>query len=342
MAQTLILGGTRNLGHVTALALLDAGHDVAIMNRGVTRDELPTEVERLRGDRNDTEQLRSAIGTRKFDLVFDTTTYTGVEAQQAVEIFEGRAGRYVFVSSGQVYLVRDNLPRPFREEHYEGSVMPAPLKDSADYPSWLYGADKRDAEDVFITAREKKGFPVTTLRLPMVASDRDHYGRIQAYAARILDGGPLLVPSGDGLPIRHVYVGDVAHLVVGFTGSAEGQHRDYNVSYGQSMSLSRFIEVLADAAGRTPEVIHVGREKLTASGLLPHCSPFSGKWMSELDNSRSIDELSDIGLSYTSPETYLPRLVTDYRRRWGLERIVPDGYSQRPEELAFARSSGGD
>ncbi len=338
MARTLILGGTRNLGHVTALALLGAGHDVAIMNRGVTRDDLPTDVERLRGDRNDTEQLRSAIGSRKFDLVFDTTTYTGAEAEQAVEIFGERAGRYVFVSSGQVYLVRNNLPRPFREEHYDGPVMPAPPEDSADYPSWLYGSDKRDAEDVFMAAREDKGFPVTTLRLPMVASERDHYGRIQAYAARVLDGGPLLVPSGEGLPIRHVYVRDVARLIVGFVGHIDGEHRDYNVSYGESMSLSRFVEVLADAAGRSPEVLHVDRQKLVASGLLPHCSPFSGKWMSELDNSRSIDELAGTQLSYTSPETYLPRLVADYRSRWSSEGMVPDGYSQRGEEIIFARS----
>ena len=338
MSQTLILGGTRNLGHVTALALLEAGHEVAIMNRGVTRDELPKHVERLRGDRNDTEQLRAAISSRKFDLIFDTTTYTGAEAKQAVDVFRDVSARYIFVSSGQVYLVRENLPRPFREDDYDGPVMPAPPKDSADYPSWLYGADKRDAEDVFMAAREKIGFPVTTLRLPMVASERDHYGRIQAYAARILDGGPLLVPAGDSLPIRHVYVGDVARLIARFVGSDIGANRDYNISYGESMSLSRFIEVLGEAAGRSPEVMRVDREKLVAKGLLPHCSPFSGRWMSELDNSRSIDELSDIGLTYTSPETYLPWLLRDYVDRWSSRGMVPDGYSQRAEELVFGRS----
>lgn len=338
MAKTLIIGGTRNLGHVTALALIEAGHDVAIMNRGVTRDELPSEVERLRGDRNDTEQLHAAVGSRKFDLIFDTTTYTGAEARQAVEVFGERANRYVFVSSGQVYLVREDLSRPFREEDYDGPVMRAPTNDSADYPSWLYGADKRDAEDVFMGAREKTRFPVTTLRLPMVASERDHYGRIQAYAARILDGGPLLVPAGEGLPLRHVYVGDVARLIVGFVGSDVGLARDYNISYGSSMPLSRFIEVLGAAAGKSPEVLRVDRDKLVARGLLPHCSPFSGKWMSELDNTRSIEELSAIGLSYTSPETYLPQLIADYEQRWIPGGAAPDGYSQRAEELAFARS----
>lgn len=337
MAATLILGGTRNLGHVTALALAQAGHQVAILNRGLTRDELPPDVERLRADRADTAQLRHAIGQRSFDLVFDTTTYTGQEARQAIDVFSGKAGRYVFVSSGQVYLVREGLGRPFRETDYDGPVMAEPPRNSADHPSWLYGADKRDAEDAFMKARESSGFPVTTLRLPMVASERDHYGRIQAYAARILDGGPILVPDGEGLPLRHVYVADVARLVAGLATSGAGVGRDYNISYGVSMTLSRFIELLAAAAGRSPDILTVARDRLAAEGLLPHCSPFSGRWMSELDNSRSLAELGPAGIAYTPPVEYLPELLMDFETRWAANGMKPDGYSRRGDEIALAR-----
>jgi len=37
MADGLILGGTRNLGHVTALALLEAGHRAAAAYRGLRK-----------------------------------------------------------------------------------------------------------------------------------------------------------------------------------------------------------------------------------------------------------------------------------------------------------------
>ncbi|MDO8501960.1 MAG: NAD-dependent epimerase/dehydratase family protein [Gemmatimonadaceae bacterium] len=336
MSAILILGGTRNLGHVTALALLEAGHEVTILNRGQTRDELPRDVERLRADRSDTNQLRAAIGQRSFDLIFDATTYTGADARQAIDVFSGRAGRYVFVSSGQVYLVREGLERPFREADYAGPVMDEPPRDSADHPSWLYGADKRDAEDAFMAARSESGFPVMTLRLPMVASERDHYGRIQGYAARILDGGPLLLPEGEGLPLRHVYVADVARLVVGLAGNDAGSGRDYNISYGSSMKLARFIALLAAAAGRSPDVLTVDRGKLVERGLLPHCSPFSGRWMSELDNTQSLAHLGAAGIRYTAPEDYLPKLLEDFTTRWAVNSMVPEGYSQRREEVAFA------
>jgi nucleoside-diphosphate-sugar epimerase len=174
MSNILILGGTRNLGHVTALSLIDAGHVVSVLNRGITSDELPKEVERIRGARGETQELRKAIGHRDFDMVVDMTTYTSNEAREAVDVFGGHTARHVFISSGQVYLVRENVPRPFREKEYEGALMNAPVAGSSDYESWKYGIDKREAESVFDGAFREGGFPFSTLRLPMVASERDH------------------------------------------------------------------------------------------------------------------------------------------------------------------------
>ena len=84
MADVLILGGTRNLGHFTALSLLEAGHSVTVLNRGETRDELPPEVTRIRGDRRDLGSMRGAVETQSYDAVFDTPTYTGNDARQSV------------------------------------------------------------------------------------------------------------------------------------------------------------------------------------------------------------------------------------------------------------------
>jgi nucleoside-diphosphate-sugar epimerase len=333
MARTLILGGTRNLGHAAALGLLEAGHDVTILNRGQTRDDLPVDIERLRADRTDDASVRSALGHRAFDLVLDNTTYTERDARQAVSIFSANAGKYVFISSGQVYLVRENIGRPFHEGDYEGPLMPAPPRDSADYPSWLYGIDKRHAEAVFQEAAGN-GFPVITLRLPMVASARDHYGRIQGYIARFMDGKPLLIPEGTGLPLRHVYVDDVAHLVLRLIDMKIAAGTAFNVSFGQSLTLDEFLSMLHGITASESGILKVKRERLVEAGLLPDCSPFSGKWMSELDNTVSVSEL---GAKYTSPADYLPSIVEDYRRRWMSSGLVPDSYRQREKELSFAR-----
>ena len=340
MARILILGGTRNLGHVTALSMLEAGHDVSVLNRGQTPDELPPEVHRLRADRKNDSEMRDAIGPHAFDLILDDTTYTEADARQAVSIFRERTARYVFISSGQVYLIRESASRPFIESDYDGPVMPAPASDSRDYPDWLYGADKRNAEHVFRGAMEHFGFPVTILRLPMVASERDHYGRIQGYVERLMDGGPLLIPGdGPGLPLRHVYVGDVARFVTALAGTHVGIGDAFNISYGSSLTLSAFFELLASATRSEANVIRVERAKLESQGLLPDCSPFSGRWMSELDNSKSMKTFSSIGLEYTSPDVYIPAIVDDYVKRWIPAGMVPAGYAQRAAELEFAKLS---
>ena len=335
MARTLILGGTRNLGHAAALSFLEAGNTVTIVNRGLTPDDLPREIERIRGNRADDASMRAAVGNRSFDLVLDNTTYTEREARQAVGLFAGRAGRYVFISSGQVYLVRDNLSRPFRETDYDGSIMAEPKPQSADHAAWTYGIDKRLAEQVFMDAALVLDFPITTLRLPMVASERDHYGRIQGYVARLLDGQSLLIPDEAGLPLRHVYVNDVARIVTALAGSQAGVGESFNVSYNESLGLTEFLEMLAGAAGTEVRLVRVKRKKLESRGLLPDCSPFSGRWMSELDSMRAA---SVFGGEFSAPSSYLASIVDDYRERWIRSSIVPDSYRQRQAEVAFLKS----
>jgi hypothetical protein len=169
---------------------------------------LPRQVERLYGDRGDPQVLRAALGKREFDLVVDTTLYNGRDAEPIVDLLLNRTGRYIFISTGQVYLVRVGLEHPYREEDYAGPVMPGPLQSSAyDYENWVYGVEKRAAEDVLMRGWVERRLPVTTLRLPMVNSERDYHNRIYGYYLRLCDGGPILIPEGPGLPLRHVYGG---------------------------------------------------------------------------------------------------------------------------------------
>jgi 2'-hydroxyisoflavone reductase len=50
--RILVLGGTQFIGRQIVLEFMRAGDAVTILNRGKTPDDLPAEVERLRGDRS--------------------------------------------------------------------------------------------------------------------------------------------------------------------------------------------------------------------------------------------------------------------------------------------------
>lgn len=344
--RSLLIGGTRNLGPSIIQALLGRRHSVTVFNRGQTVDDLPGEVERLRGDRSDRAQLQKALGRREFDLVVDTTLYNGADAEAVVELFDGRIGRYIFVSTGQVYLVRVGLERPFREEDYSGPIVPAPPRSNrSDYENWLYGFEKRAAEDVFVQAWEQRRFPFTSLRLPIVNSERDHYHRLYGYFLRLRDGSPIVIPEDDGLPLRHVYGEDVAEAILrllardddkGIRDDDKGKDisrgRAFNISQEEALFLPQFLELMAGLTGFRLQLVRVPREELEREGLLPDCSPFSGQWMSSLDNRRSKQEL---GMSYTPLKTYLSRLVTHFQTAPSIEI---GGYRQRAKELALARA----
>ena len=325
--EVLILGGTRNLGPALVAALGARGHRVAVCNRGVTPDDLPAGIERLRADRRDRAALARALGSRRLDAVIDTTLYTGAEAAAAVSLLAGRTGHYVFVSSGQVYLVREGVARPFVEEDFAGAVMPEPPAGTRDHEEWAYGTGKRAAEEV-LAAAAARGFPATALRLPMVNGERDHYHRLHGYVARLLDGGPILVPAGDHLPIRHVDAVDVVRAIVALVESGAGRGRAFNLAQEETVPLEEGLGALATGLGRPLAIARAPREELAAADLLPVCSPWSGTWMSELDNRRSKSEL---GVVYTPFAATLERLARHYRRQ-----PPPPGYASRPRELALA------
>lgn len=308
MTDILIIGGTRNMGYLLARQLDEAGHRVTIFNRGLSADELPAGITRLRGDRTIRADLEAALAGRKFDVVVDFVLYTPEEAQVIVDLLAGKVGRYVFISSGQVYLVREGIERPYSEADYDGPVMPSPKENTYGYEEWGYGVGKRGAEDVLAASQ----LPYTSLRLPMVNGERDPMLRLYNYMLRIKDGGPILIPNTPQYSLRHVYANDVVTAILTLIESDRGMNRAYNISQDETVTLREFIGMVSDIMNKPmPEIVEIKRSVLEANGFLPDCSPFSDRWMSELTNDRSKAEL---GLSYTPLPVYLERIVRHYQQ----------------------------
>lgn len=329
----LVIGGTRNLGHLLVHQLIALGHRVSVFNRGLTRDELPDQVERLRGDRTKKHQLARALDGKSFDVVIDNALYKQEEAEEIAALLKGRVGHYLFLSSGQVYLVREGAARPFTEDQYEGRLMPAPKPNTYGYEEWLYGVDKRRVEDALHKAWETNKFPYTSLRLPMVNSERDHFNRLYNYVLRLNDGDPILAPSTPNFPLRHIYGGDVIRALLLLIETGKGKGQVYNISQDETLTLEEFLGIVGDLMGVQPQVVRLKRDLLEANGFLPDCSPFSERWMSELDNTRSKTEL---GMTYTPVREYLERILRYYAEN---PPPTPRSYLRRRSELLLLEHS---
>jgi nucleoside-diphosphate-sugar epimerase len=327
----LIIGGTRFVGYQLVLRLLEVGHRVTILNRGVTRDDLGARVQRLVADRTDPQQFARALGQLAFDAVVDFAAYTGDDARHAVELLRGRAGHYIFISTGQVYLVRQNCPRPARESDYDGTVMPEPA-DTHDRDEWLYGVRKRAAEDILAEAWRAKKFPATRLRIPMVNGERDYYRRIEGYLWRFLDGGPVILPREDARVARHVYGKAVVRAISGILGDANTFGQAYNLAQDETPTIPALISLLGELAGAPGRVQLLPAAKFRDAGIAPaQISPFNAEWMSYIDPGKA---KKDLGFTHEPLRDYLAVIVRSFLEN--RPPAPPENYAHRSAELALA------
>ncbi len=326
--RILVIGGTRNMGYQLVMRLLEAGHQVTLLNRGMSEDDLPPHIARLRADRTNPQQMRRALLAKSFDAVVDFVMYNAREAQIVLETLAQQTDHYLFLSSGQVYLVREDIERPFKESDYAGRLIPAPKNNTYAYEEWLYGMDKRGAEDTFSAAA---GFPYTALRLPMVNSERDPMRRLYGYMLRLRDGAPILAPQTPNYPLRHVYGGDVVEAILHLIETGAGKGQAMNLSQDETVSLDEFLQLLARIMGvPAPRIVRRKHSELEAAGFLPDCSPFSDRWMSELDNTLS---KTQYGIRYTPLATYLEKIVAYYQDN---PPPMPVAYKRRNAEIIMA------
>jgi nucleoside-diphosphate-sugar epimerase len=330
--KVLVVGGTRFVGHELTWRLLAAGHEVTLFNRGRLPDPFAERVERLQGDRT-TDDFARRLHGRSFDAAVDFAAFHESDARAAAEVLGGRVGHYVFVSTGQVYLVRQECPRPSRERDYEGPVMAAPPAGHPDRGDWEYGMGKRACEDVLMEAWASRRFPATRLRLPMVYGERDHSRRLEGYLWRLLDGGPLLVPDGGTHPVRHVYAGEVVRLMLSILGRDATFGEAYNVCQRETPTLVEYLRVLAAVIDASPRLVAVSGDDLQKAGLEPVAvSPFSGRWMSFLDPSRARE---DLGFEHRPMRECLRSVVSSFLAHSPVDR--PPAYAGRSRELELGR-----
>jgi nucleoside-diphosphate-sugar epimerase len=321
--KLLVVGGTRFVGVHLTWRLLLAGHEVTLLNRGTRADPFGNRVERLYADRS-TAAFSDAVAGRSYNVVVDFACMTATDARLAVDALGGRIGHYVMISSGQVYLVRVGCPRPAREADYDGPVMHAP-NGGDDLAAWQYGVWKREAEDVL----GESTLPTTVLRLPMVNGERDDRRRIESYLWRLLDGGPILLPDGGVLPMRHVYGDDVARAVVGLLGHEKVLGQAYNLAGPETPTLRELVEMLAAIVGANPRFHEISSEALLAAGLpAARVSPFSSRWMSFLDPTKAVTEL---GFSATPLAEQIGRIAMAFFAHPPAE--PPASYAYRATEL---------
>jgi len=286
--KVLILGGTRFIGRHIVETLLAAGHVVSVLNRGQSPDELPEQVERLRGDREEGISGLHALNGRSWDACVDVSGYTPRQARSSAELLRESVNRYVFISAVSVY--GDPEDRPVLETHPR---LPPASEDITEVNGETYGTLKVTCENI---VQEVYSDRSTILRPQIVVGSHDPTGRYSYWVYRALQGGEILAP-GDGSD--HVQVIDV-HDLVQFTRTVIENNLSgaYNM-VGPRLTWAEFMNVLG-----VQNVVWVPSDVIRSAGLteqeLPLFRPEHGPRAGLMDVSNEC--AASAGLTVTDPE----------------------------------------
>ena len=271
--EVLVMGGTRFNGLHLVQELVRYGHNVTIINRGVTEATLPLEVRRLYADRKDNEQLKNVLGSEEFDVIFDINAYVLEDVKSIVDIFEGRTGHYIFASSTVVYSATNILPIT------EGFAVDTTPRQSD------YGRNKLVCEDYLTKVYRGRHFPTTVARFSMVFGPNNGIiDREQRMFARLLQGRKILIP-GRGTTLSQIgHVDDQARALRMMALNPRTYGEIYNVTGKDYFSDEGYVDTCAKVVGVEPQKVFVPDDIMDESSsetrrpLIQRLAPYIHRW----------------------------------------------------------------
>jgi nucleoside-diphosphate-sugar epimerase len=252
--RVLFIGGSGVISSACSRAAVEAGLELFVLNRGTsTVRPLPPGARRLQADIREPGSVRQAIKDLEFDSVTDWVAFTPDQVRTDLELFGGRTGQYVFISSASAY----QTP-PARMPVTEST----PLRN----PFLQYSRDKIACEDLLVAAYRDRGFPATIVR-PSHTYDQTlvPFKGGWTVLGRMLAGKPVIV-HGDGTSLwTMTHHDDFARAFVPLLGHPRTFGEAIQITSDDVLTWNQIADTLAAALGVTARVVHVPSDAIAAA-----------------------------------------------------------------------------
>lgn len=295
--RVLVLGGSGFVGRWLTRALLEHGFEPTVF--ALQPGEIDSRVSYVEGSRGNPEDLRR-LARGDYDGVVDLIAYREQDTRGMVELWRGRVGRFVHLSTVSVYAAAHAA-----EVTEENAVR----WDSADEG---YGARKAACERVLEEAHRREDFPSVILRSPPIMGPRDPISREAFFLKRLLQGRPVLVPGDPCAHVVLVYVEDLVRAIINALSAAGAAGRAYHLAQRERVTLRQHVEEIARLSGTRPRIEPTTAEVYATAGLNPFAFPYA-----PLEHSAWIDAslaARELGFRPTPYERALEKTI-----RWLLE-----------------------
>ena len=297
MIKVLFIGGTGNISTSVSRLCIERGYKLTLLSRG-TSEQTISGAEMLRADIKDPAAAKAALGDRTWDVVVDWIAFLPGEVQRDIDLFRGKTGQYIFISSASAYqkpasnyLIRESTP--------------------LSNPYWEYSRNKIACEELLIDALRKDGFPCTIVRpshtydtiLPIPVGDG------YTVVDRIKKGLPVIV-HGDGSSLWVLtHSEDFAKAFVGLLGNPHAIGQAFHITSDEVLTWDQIYYTIGAAVGREPKIVHVASETL---------AKFDARYTGELLGDKAVSVVFD----NSKIKSYVPSFICTVPFHIGIRRTL--------------------
>lgn len=250
--KALFIGGTGNISSACVELALARGIEVTLLNRGTSGRPVPNGAQVVNGDIRDPQSVRAALSSRSFDVVAEFVAFIPEHIETDLDIFRGRTGQYIFISSASAYQTPP-------------AILPVTESTVLDNPYWEYSRNKAACEERLVHAYREEKFPITIVR-PSHTYSAPYVPVEGGWTTidRMLRGEPVIV-HGDGTSLWTLtHANDFAKGFVGLMGNAHAIGESFHITSDEWLTWNQIHEILAAAAGVKPTLVHVPSDLIAA------------------------------------------------------------------------------
>ena len=245
--KVLVVGGSGPTGVPIVRGLVDAGHDVTLLNRGLHPKPELAGIPVITADPYDADSFAAALG----DATWDCIAAMYGRLRMIARATAGRCGHFVSVGGVPAY-------RGWTDAwQFDPPGLPVPVREDAD----LVRDDTVDSKGYRIVRTEDAVYEAhpgaAHFRYPYMYGPWQPVPREWSIVRRVLDGRRRIVVADDGLTLHHHgYTENVAAAVLRAI-----LHPDlsagtiFNVGDEEVLTVRQVVELCASALGADLEVV---------------------------------------------------------------------------------------
>jgi len=249
--KVLFIGGTGIISSACTQLAIERGIDLTLLTRGQSQRPIPPGAHALHGDINDASGA-TALAGRHWDAVVNWVAYTPDQVQRDIELFRGRTGQYILISSASAYQTPP-------------ASLPITESTLLDNPYWQYSRDKIACEETLVRAYRDEKFPMTIVR-PSHTYDRTKVPLFGRYTAlHRMKQGKKVVVYGDGAALWTLtYHADFAKGFTPLLGNARAIGEAVHITSDEWLTWNQIYGIMAQALGVEPRLVHIPADLIAA------------------------------------------------------------------------------